>query len=166
MIAFAIITPMDAASLRKQAQEADAAMRQGRALLVNAIRLADSAGLSQRQIAEAVGRSQAEVNRLLRFHGDSPGGFALRRARRDVVEALASAGLENARVFGSVARGDDTVQSDVDLLVTARRSLGLLALARAECTVSELVGRPVDLVLDDAIRPDLAESILGTAVKL
>lgn len=157
---------MDATTLRKQADEADASIRHGRALLVEAVRKADADGLSQRQIAQAIGRSQPEVNRLLRFHGSSPGGLAVRRARHQVIDALASAGLENPRVFGSVARGDDTPDSDVDLLVTAREPLGLFALARIESRLGELIGRPVDLVLDNSIRPDLADGIRQSAVRL
>lgn len=157
---------MDTATLSRQAHEADTAVRRGRAILVDAIRQADAEGWSQREIARAIGRSQPEVNRLLRFHGESTGGMAVRRVRRQIIATLKSAGLENPRIFGSVARGDDTPDSDVDLLVTARQPLGLFALARVEHTLGELIGRPVDLVLDDAIRPDLAETVLSSAVKL
>lgn len=79
---------------------------------------------------------------------------------------LKTHGLTNVRVFGSVASGTDREGSDVDLLVTADRPLGLLAQAGIEIDAAELVGLPVDLVFDDAIRPDLRERILATAVPL
>lgn len=47
-------------------------MAQGRAELVGAVRAAAAAGMTQTEIAAAIGRSQPEVSRLLRFHGRSP----------------------------------------------------------------------------------------------
>ena len=82
------------------------------------------------------------------------------------MKLLSDAGLDNVRVFGSVATGTDRDGSDVDLLATPRRPVGLLALARLERDASRTVGMPVDLVLDDAIRPDLRERILDEAVPL
>jgi predicted nucleotidyltransferase len=45
-----------------------------------------------------------------------PVGRKVRRHRRDLVAAAAAHGLTNLRVFGSVARGQDRPDSDVDLL--------------------------------------------------
>lgn len=141
-------------------------MSQARANLVRAIRDAHRSGMSQRQIAQLVNRSQPEVNRLLRFHGSSVRGLALRKARGEVNNILTRAELSNPRVFGSTARGEDQTDSDVDLLVTAVRPLSLMTLARVEHELSAAIGYPVDLVLDDAIRPDLEEDILASAVPL
>lgn len=157
---------MDPDRLARTARLADDAMQRARAQLTDAIRAASAAGMSQREIARAVGRSQPEVNRLLRFHGTSPGGLALRRARREVLAILDGAHMANPRVFGSVARGTDSGVSDVDLLVTPTEPIGLMGLARVEHQLSEVVGREVDLVLDDSIRADLQASIARSAVPL
>nr|WP_255621938.1 nucleotidyltransferase domain-containing protein [Tessaracoccus sp. OS52] len=122
--------------------------------------------MSQREIGAHSGRSQAEISRLLHFHGAGPRARQLRARRRELVKLLSDAGLDNVRVFGSVATGTDRDGSDVDLLATPRRPVGLLALARLERDASRTVGMPVDLVLDDAIRPDLRERILDEAVPL
>jgi predicted nucleotidyltransferase len=45
-----------------------------------------------------------------------PIGRIVRARRRELVEVAASHGASNLRVFGSVARGDDRPDSDVDLL--------------------------------------------------
>lgn len=113
-----------------------------------------------------MGRSQPEVNRLLRFHGTSPGGVVLRKQRQHVVSTLSMHGLTSPRVFGSTARGEDTPTSDIDLLVRAERPIGLLTLAAVEEELSKVLDRKVDLVLDHAIREDLAESIRASAVPL
>ena len=54
---------------------------------------------------------------------------SLRRHREEVLALLAAAGITETRVFGSVARDEDTVDSDIDLLVTPGRQLSLLDLA-------------------------------------
>lgn len=78
-----------------------------------------------------------------------PPRLAALRARRDEILRLAARrGLSNVRVFGSVARGDATVDSDIDLLVdfdTSHRGLDLFAFARE---VEELVGHRVDVGTD------------------
>ncbi len=141
-------------------------MRKGRANLVAAVREAYAQGMTQREIASAINRSQPEVNRLIRFHGDTPGGLAVRKARKQILAILAKYGMSNPRVFGSVARGEDTDDSDVDLLVTVNRPVGLVSTARAESELSKAVGRPVDLVFDSMIRPDLEKEIKESAVPL
>lgn len=141
-------------------------MRKGRANLVAAVREAYAQGMTQREIASAINRSQPEVNRLIRFHGDTPGGLAVRKARKQILAILAKYGMSNPRVFGSVARGEDTDDSDVDLLVAVNRPVGLVSTARAESELSKAVGRPVDLVFDSMIRPDLEKEIKESAVPL
>lgn len=96
----------------------------------------------------------------------SPGHYAVNAVRETVIEVLKKAGLENPRVFGSVARGKDHPNSDLDLLVTSTKPIGLLGLARIEEALSNLVGMPVDLVLDSGIREDLRSEIIGGAMPL
>jgi len=63
-------------------------------------------------------------------------------------------------VFGSVARGDATEQSDIDLLVKFSKRKGLLALVRLERVLSEALERKVDLLTEAAISPYIRENIL------
>lgn len=152
--------------LERVTGEADELMRVARSRFVAAVRAASAAGMSQREIALHSSRSQAEINRLLRFHGTGPLARRLRERRRAVEDVLASQGAETVRVFGSVARGTEDQDSDIDLLVTATRPLGLLARAGLEAEVATLLEAPVDLVFDDSIRPDLHDQILREAVPL
>jgi predicted nucleotidyltransferase len=48
----------------------------------------------------------------------------------------------NVRVFGSVARGDDGPDSDIDFLVDLDAGVGLIKLAGLERELSTLLGRP------------------------
>ena len=63
--------------------------------------------------------------------------------------------------FGSVARGEATEQSDVDLLVRFSKRKGLLALVRLERILSEALGKRVDLLTEAAISPYIRENILN-----
>jgi predicted nucleotidyltransferase/predicted XRE-type DNA-binding protein len=154
------------AQIQREAQAADKLRARASEMLVSAVRAGYAAGLSQRQIAEAVGRSQPEVSRLLRFHGTTPLGRRLRRYRPQVLDILRKAGVTNPRVFGSVARGEDSEDSDIDLLVDLPEGFGLLSLTRLEGKVAAVLDSPVDIVPASALRVNVSESALSDAVPL
>lgn len=88
------------------------------------------------------------------------------RRRGEILAVLAASGASNARVFGSVARGDAGPTSDLDLLVDLAPHTSLLTLIGLRQDLSDLLGLPVDVVPADALRPDRASSILTDAVSL
>jgi predicted nucleotidyltransferase len=61
--------------------------------------------------------------------------------------SLEKAGIRHAEIFGSVARGEDTPDSDVDILVDLDPELvdDLFAYSKVRRTLQNLVGRPVDI---------------------
>ena len=73
------------------ALEAERLRVEARAKLVGAVRRGAAAGMSQREIARAVNRSQPEVARLLRFFPASERGSMLAKRRREVIDLLLSA---------------------------------------------------------------------------
>jgi len=85
-------------------------------------------------------------------------------ARRDEVLRLARVhGASNVRVFGSVARGQDTAASDVDLLVDFPAGTSLLAVIGLQQALGDLLGVPVDVGPSDALRADLRDRVFGEA---
>jgi uncharacterized protein len=62
-------------------------------------------------------------------------------------------------VFGSIARGEASGDSDVDLLVEFSKRKSLLALVSLERKMSAALGRKVDLLTEAAISPYLREEI-------
>ncbi len=64
-------------------------------------------------------------------------------------------------VFGSLARGEATNASDIDLLVEFSKSKSLLALVALERQLANVLGRKVDLLTEAAISPYLRERIMG-----
>ena len=145
---------------------ADELHARSRALLVGAVRAGAAAGLSQREIAAAIGRSQPEVSRLLRFHAASPRGADLARRRRDVISLAKRHGAQNVRVFGSVAHGTDGPSSDIDLLVDTPDDMSLFALARLELDLEGLLGSKVDVVSASGLREPMRDRILDEAIPL
>jgi hypothetical protein len=75
-------------------------------------------------------------------------------------------GASNVRVFGSVARGDTTPASDLDLLVDLAPRRSLLDLIRLQREVSELLGASVDVVSSRGLRPAIRQRVLAEAVPL
>ena len=134
------------ASLTEIAHNVDDVTMKARAQLVSAVRGAAAAGMTQAQIATAINRSQPEVSRLLRFHGTSPLARRLRKKARQIRAILAEVGGSNLRVFGSVATGNDSDGSDIDLLFTMGAPLSLMQLVSLENQISQLVEAEVDLV--------------------
>jgi predicted nucleotidyltransferase/DNA-binding XRE family transcriptional regulator len=90
----------------------------------------------------------------------------LRRHRRAVIDLADRRGAHNVRVFGSVARGQDTVDSDIDLLVDLDDNVGLLALVGLRRQLSEMLGVDVDVVPAAALKPTVAQAVLSEAIAL
>lgn len=76
-----------------------------------------------------------------------------------IVRICRANGAVRVAMFGSLARGDATPDSDVDLLVRFGKPIGLLALVRLERELSEALGRDVDLLTEGAVSPYLRERI-------
>ena len=153
-------------AIRAEAQAADELRARARAQLVAAARRGAAAGLTQRQIADAMGRSQPEISRLLHFLPSTPRGRLLARHRDEVLRIARSHGARDVRVFGSVARGTATPESDIDLVVTLPPDTSLMALARIEHDISAVLGCPVDVVSAEALRESVAERVAVEGVPL
>jgi predicted nucleotidyltransferase len=69
-------------------------------------------------------------------------------------------------VFGSVARGEASAASDLDVLVEFTRPLGLSEFLALEEALSALAKRRVDLVTRAALRPYIGRRVLGESVTL
>lgn len=152
--------------LRAEARAADLLYARSREMLVDAVRAGVKAGLSQRDIAAAVGRSQPEVSRLVRFQGTSPLGKKLRTHRAEVIKIAKSHGARDLKVFGSVVTGKEHEGSDIDLLATFDVGIDLFDMVRLEFALGELLGVEVDVVPEQTLRPFLRERVLAEAVPL
>lgn len=159
-------------NLEEASQQADELREQARRLLVESAADAHQAGMTQREIAAALNRSQPEVSRLLklagpRFRPRSPLGRLLVERRAEVLAVLEAKGVSEVRVFGSVARGEDDDESDIDLLVAPpAEGLSLMEEAGLQIAVADVLGIEVDVVSEDVLRPKVRERALREAVAL
>jgi predicted nucleotidyltransferase len=91
----------------------------------------------------------------------------LQKNRKKIYEIANKYGVSNIRVFGSVARGEETKNSDVDLLVTLTKHRGMgLDLVRFEREVGETFKVKTDVVLEDGVHRLLKNKIFDEAVLL
>lgn len=75
---------------------------------------------------------------------------------RTVAEYFKTKPVLKAWIFGSVARGEDTPESDVDILFVADRSekpFTLFTMGSMYMDLKKLLGREVDLVEEGTLRP-------------
>jgi predicted nucleotidyltransferase len=89
------------------------------------------------------------------------------RTRRQEIQHLASLhGAHNIRVFGSVARTEDTAESDIDFLIDMDESRSLLDLVGFQQELEAMLNRPADVLTERGINPYLRDRILGEAIAL
>jgi len=72
--------------------------------------------------------------------------------------------VQKIGVFGSVARNEQTEESDIDLLVEFSQPVGMVMFIRLENFLSERLGRPVDLVTPDALKPVIRKDVLAEVI--
>ncbi len=97
---------------------------------------------------------------------DPPTLEELRAKREDILRVAAAYGISNVRVFGSVARGEATPESDIDLLVDYPPRFSLLGLAGLVNDLEVLLARRVDIASAAHLRAELRPHILRDVTTL
>ncbi len=90
----------------------------------------------------------------------------LKAYREEILRIAASYGAYNLRVFGSVARGEAKPDSDVDLLVELEPQRTLLDQIALMQSLSELLGRKVDVTEPETLHELIRDQVLREAVVL
>jgi len=136
---------------------------------VLALRAMLSMGMSQRQIAEALGITQPAVSQQLKFAPelDEIHPEVLVEAAAPVLKALAAENCyTRLAVFGSVARHQARQDSDIDLVVEAPPGTSSLGFVRFKQFIERVIGREVDLIEYGGLKPTLDDDIRREAVLL
>ena len=136
---------------------------------VLALRAMAATGMSQRQIADALGVTQPAVSQHLKFGPklDDVHPEVLLEAAAPILKALAAEnGYSRLAVFGSVARHEARKDSDIDLLVEAPDGTSSFDFIRFKQLVERVLGREVDLVSYGGLKASVDDDIRREAVLL
>lgn len=84
--------------------------------------------------------------------------------REHLPELRARYGVRSLALFGSYVRGEQDVDSDLDVLVDYEAPPDLFQFVELEDTLSQLLGVKVDLVMKSALRPRIGKRILAESI--
>jgi uncharacterized protein len=86
------------------------------------------------------------------------------QTHREAIRAIAGRhGVTRVRVFGSVARGEATSSSDLDLLIETGPETSAWFPAGLILDLEQLLGRRVEVVTERALNPAIRERVLQEA---
>jgi len=86
--------------------------------------------------------------------------------RSEILKIATKYGAYNLRVFGSVARGEATLDSDVDFLVELKPQSSLFDYIALMQDLAALLGRKVDIAELDNLHELIRDKVLSEAVQL
>lgn len=134
-----------------------------------ALRAMTATGSNQREIAANLGISQPAVSQQLKTSRDLATihpETLLQAAAPILVDLAHQKGFDRLAVFGSVARGQARLHSDIDLLVNAPPGATIKDLLSLRDAFQEILGRPVDLITYGGLKAGIDDDIRREAVPL
>ncbi|PSB10520.1 DNA polymerase subunit beta [Pleurocapsa sp. CCALA 161] len=90
----------------------------------------------------------------------------LREKRVEILKIAAQYGGSNVRIFGSVARGEATADSDIDFLMDIQAGRSLLNRIALIQDLEDLLGCKVDVAKPEILHESIREQVLKEAVPL
>ena len=91
---------------------------------------------------------------------------ALKQKRTEIISIAEQYGGRKVRVFGSLARGDSGMDSDVDFLIELAPERSLLDIVAIKQDLEDLLQRKVDIVTESAVSPYIRREIVRQAISL
>ena len=86
--------------------------------------------------------------------------------RSAILHLAQTYGATNLRIFGSVARGEDTSTSDLDLLIDLEPNRSLFDLGGLAMDLQDLLGCPVDIVTEKGLKQRIRTRVMQEAINL
>ena len=86
--------------------------------------------------------------------------------KRKILSILKRYNVKRAGIFGSVVRGEENKESDIDILVEIVGRMSLLDFAGLKLELEEALGQRVDLGEYSTIKPIIKEQILSEEVSI
>ena len=91
---------------------------------------------------------------------------SIQEIKEKITPILQQYGITKAAIFGSLAKGEAKTSSDVDILVEIKSDISLLDFVGIKLELEEALGRKVDLVEYETIKPIIKERILSEQVAI
>lgn len=124
-------------------------------------------GCEKRLRLEAVADGAGAEMQVRSVRGQiGPRARVLRHNRRRLLDAAQARGVRRVRVFGSVARGDESAASDVDILVDLEPGRTLLDLVGFRRDAEAILDARVDVATPDMLKPHIRAEVLSEALPL
>jgi predicted nucleotidyltransferase len=89
---------------------------------------------------------------------------ALERHREAIVQIVESHNALNPRVFGSVAHGTDSEDSNLDILIDSTPKTSLMDVAKIQIELEAILGVKVDVLIPNALPDSFRHIVLAEAV--
>ena len=86
--------------------------------------------------------------------------------KRKILPILKRYNVKRAGIFGSIARGEENQESDIDILVEIEGRMSLLDFAGLKLELEEALGKRVDLGEYSTIKPIIKKQILSEEVSI
>lgn len=86
--------------------------------------------------------------------------------KRKILPVLKKHGIQKAAICGSFARGEESEDSDIDILVEISEDLSLFDFVGLKLEIEKIVGREVDLIEYDTIKSAIKESLLEEEIAI
>jgi|TARA_Y100000034_G_C6715197_1_gene316127 hypothetical protein len=83
-----------------------------------------------------------------------------------ILPLLKKRGIARAGIFGSITRGENKKNSDIDILIKAKKNLSLLDIIKIKIELEKLLKKKVDLVEYETIKPLIKKQILNEEVRI
>jgi predicted nucleotidyltransferase len=92
--------------------------------------------------------------------------MGINEIKNKIIPVLKPYGVKRAGLFGSAARGEMKIGSDVDIVVDIQKDISLLDFIELKLQLEQALERSVDLVEYQAIKPLMRERILREQVSI
>ncbi|MFZ5966933.1 MAG: nucleotidyltransferase family protein [Bacillota bacterium] len=90
----------------------------------------------------------------------------LKDKREMIMNTALRFGVNKVKIFGSVARGEETSNSDIDLLVNCDEKCSLFDLISLKNELEEILGRKVDIVTEESIHWYIRDKVIQEAIEI
>jgi predicted nucleotidyltransferase len=92
--------------------------------------------------------------------------LGLKEYREQIRRIIEANRGQNPRVFGSVLHGNDTDESDLDILIDAAPKFTLFDMARIALEIEKLINKKVDVRTPDDLSPNFRPQVVAEAMPI